>query len=122
MAVELNHTIVHARDKEKSARFLSEILGLPAPESSGWFTVVRTSNGVGLDYYETTEEFDAQHYAFHVSEPEFDQIFGRIKTRNLTYWADPGKTKAGQSYRHGGGRGVYFEDPSGHLLEILTYR
>ena len=121
MAIELNHTIVHAYDKQKAATFMTEILGLPAPEALfGHFLVVRTSNGVSLDFIETTEKFDPQHYAFLVSENEFDQIFGRIKARGVTYWADPAKTKPAAMNTHFGGRGVYFEDPSGNLLEIIT--
>jgi catechol 2,3-dioxygenase-like lactoylglutathione lyase family enzyme len=120
LPIELNHTIVHAEDKRKSATFLSEVLGLPAPQSFGPFLFVRTHNNVSLDFYETSEKFERQHYAFLVSEEEFDQIFERIKTRNLPYWGDPGKAKLKQTYTFNGGRGVYFEDPSGHFLEILT--
>jgi catechol 2,3-dioxygenase-like lactoylglutathione lyase family enzyme len=120
MAIELNHTIVHANDKRKSATFLSEILGLPAPVPFSIFLIVRTENRVSLDFIETSEKFDKQHYAFLVTEKDFDQIFARIKERKLPYWADPGKRQPGQTYIFNGGRGVYFEDPSGHLLEILT--
>ena len=120
MAIELNHTIVHTKDKLKSATFLSEILGLPAPVPFAHFLVVRTENRVTLDFLETPEEFDKQHYAFLVSEKEFDQIFARIKERKLPYWADPRKSQPNQTYTLNGGRGCYFEDPSGHILEILT--
>lgn len=119
--VELNHTIVHARNKKESAEFLSEIFGLPKPEPMfGYFLVVRTTNGVSLDFIETDEEFDPQHYAFLVSEKEWDAIFARIQKRGLTYWADPAKKEPGKTNSHFGGRGVYFEDPSGHFLEIIT--
>ncbi len=121
MGVELNHTIVHARDKRESANFLSEVLGLPPPEPfMGYFLVVRTGNGVSLDFIETAEKFDPQHYAFLVGEEEFDAIFGRIKARGLTFWADPMKKQAGVINTHDGGRGVYFDDPSGNFLEIIT--
>lgn len=121
MAIELNHTIVHAYDKQQSATFMAEILGLPAPESLfNYFLVVRTANGVSLDFIETTEKIVPQHYAFLVSDDEFDQIFGRIKARGLTYWADPMQKMPGAMNAHFGGRGVYFEDPSGNLLEIIT--
>lgn len=120
MAVEFNHTIVHAHDKHASAAFLSEILGLPAPEPFAHFLVVRTSNGVSLDFIETTDEIEPQHYAFLVSEREFDEIFGRIKARGIPYWADPGKGMPNQINTHFGGRGVYFDDPSGNFLEIIT--
>lgn len=119
--VELNHTIVHAKDREQSATFLAEILGLPPPEPLfGYFLVVRTTNGVSLDFIETDEKIEPQHYAFLVSDEEFDEIFGRIQARGLAYWADPAKNQPGEINSHFGGRGVYFEDPSGHFLEIIT--
>ena len=82
--------------------------------------VVETGNRVSLDYLETDGEISSQHYAFLVTEEEFDQIFGRIKQRELPYWADPGRRRAGEINRSDGGRGVYFPDPDGHLLEIIT--
>ena len=120
MAIELNHTIVHTRDKRAAAQFASEILGLPAPAAFGPFLGVQTANGVTLDYLETDEPILVEHYAFLVSEPEFDQIFERIRARNLTYWADPHRTQPNRINTRDHGRGLYFEDPSGHLLEILT--
>lgn len=120
MSVELNHTIVHARNQRETANFLTEILGLPPPEKFYHFLVVRVANGVSLDVLETDEKFDVQHYAFLVSEKEFDEIFGRIKARGLKYWADPGRKQENQINRNDGGRGVYFADPSGHYLELLT--
>jgi len=120
MAIQFNHTIVHARDKHASAEFLAGILGLPAPVAFGPFLAVEMSNGVTLDFMETVEVVLTEHYAFLVSEAEFDQIFSRIQARDLPYWADPGRTEHQQINRRDGGRGLYFEDPSGHLLEILT--
>jgi catechol 2,3-dioxygenase-like lactoylglutathione lyase family enzyme len=120
MAVKLNHTIVYARDKRASAAFLSEILGLPAPAPFGPFMGVKVDNEVTLDFYETGEEIASQHYAFLISETEFDQIFGRIQARQLPYWADPSQQQQNEINTRDGGRGVYFEDPNGHLLEILT--
>jgi catechol 2,3-dioxygenase-like lactoylglutathione lyase family enzyme len=120
MTVELNHTIVHARDAAVSARFLAEIMGLADPEPFAHFMVVRTANGVSLDFLSTDEPFIAEHYAFLVSEAEFDQIFGRIKAKGLDHWADPRRTRKGEINRNDGGRGVYFREPSGHLLEIIT--
>ena len=120
MAIELNHTIVHTRDKRASANFAAEILGLPAPVAFGPFLGVQTSNGVTLDYLDTDEAILVEHYAFLVSEAEFDQIFERIRSRNLTYWADPFRTQPNQINTRDRGRGLYFEEPSGHLLEILT--
>jgi catechol 2,3-dioxygenase-like lactoylglutathione lyase family enzyme len=120
MAVQLNHTIVAAHDSQASAAFLTEILGLPAPTRFGPFMMVEVANGVTLDFMDTDREVTPQHYAFLISEPEFDEIFGRIRERDLPYWADPGRTQPGAINRRDGGRGVYFEDPNGHFLEILT--
>ena len=100
--------------------FLAEILSLPAPKRWGPFLMVTTDNGANIDFMDTDESITPQHYAFLVSESEFDEIFGRIRDRKLTYWADPGQTKANEINRHDGGRGVYFEDPDGHLLEVIT--
>lgn len=119
MAIYLNHTIVSARDRDASARFLSEILGLAAPVTVEPFAVVQVSD-TSLDFIETEEDVHAQHYAFLVTEAEFDAIFQRIKDRGLTYWADPSRRKDGQINTWDGGRGVYWDDPNGHLLEIIT--
>jgi catechol 2,3-dioxygenase-like lactoylglutathione lyase family enzyme len=120
MSVEFNHTIVWSRDSKAAATFLAGMLGLPAPKKWGPFQVVTTANGVNVDFMDKEGEIRTQHYAFLVSEGEFDQIFARVKEHGLTHWADPARTKAGEINRHDGGRGVYFEDPSGHLLEIIT--
>jgi catechol 2,3-dioxygenase-like lactoylglutathione lyase family enzyme len=120
MAVQLNHTIVSARDSAASASFLADVLGLPPPEPFGPFMVVDTDNAVSLDFMDTDGEITPQHYAFLVGEDEFDEIFGRIQERALPYWADPGRTRPGVINHNDGGRGVYFPDPDGHLLEIIT--
>ncbi|MBV9161867.1 MAG: VOC family protein [Pseudonocardiales bacterium] len=120
MTVELNHTIVAARDQRASAMFLTDLLGLPAPTSFGPFLVVTLGNGVSLDFAETSEDIRPQHYAFLVSEAEFDTIFNRIQALDLQYWADPSRQEPGEINRRDGGRGVYFEDPNGHILELLT--
>jgi catechol 2,3-dioxygenase-like lactoylglutathione lyase family enzyme len=120
MPVALNHTIVHSRDAASSAAFAGEILGLAAPGRFGHFHTVQTSNAVSLDYADTAGEVTPQHYAFLVSDSEFDEIFGRIKQRGLDYWADPGRSRPGEINHRDGGNGVYFPDPDGHLLEILT--
>jgi catechol 2,3-dioxygenase-like lactoylglutathione lyase family enzyme len=119
MAVRLNHTIVAARDRDASARFLTEMLGLPAPAHFGPFAVVQLGD-TSLDFMESSGSIASQHYAFLVSEREFDEIFGRIRARGLAYWADPYRRKRGEINGWDGGRGVYFDDPSGHLLEIIT--
>lgn len=120
MAVELNHTIVAARDKRASAEFLAEVLGLPAPTPFGPFLVVQTSNGVSLDFIDAGGQVHSQHYAFLVGEQEFDEIFRRIKQLGLTYWADPYHREPGEINTNDGGRGVYFDGPDGHNLEIIT--
>ncbi|VBE50798.1 cysteine transferase [Burkholderia pseudomallei] len=120
MSAQLNHTIVWCRDKRRSTHFLTDILGLPAPGSFGPMLVVSLSNGVSLDFYERDEPISTQHYAFLVGDGEFDRAFARIREQGLTYWADPAKRRAGEINTHGGGRGVYFNDPDGHFLELLT--
>ncbi|MBV9010754.1 MAG: VOC family protein [Pseudonocardiales bacterium] len=120
MTVELNHTLVAARDKVASAKFLTDLLGLPAPTSFGPFQVVTLGNGVSLDFVETSESIRPQHYAFLVSEAEFDTIFDRVRTLELQYWADPFRREPGRINTRDGGRGVYFDDPNGHILELLT--
>jgi catechol 2,3-dioxygenase-like lactoylglutathione lyase family enzyme len=120
MAAKLNHTIVSARDGDASALFLSEVLGVAPPIRLGPFALVTVGDQLTLDFMDTDGDIKSQHYAFLVSETEFDQIFGRIEQRRLPYWADPHQTKPGQINHWDDGRGVYFEDPNGHLLEILT--
>ncbi len=121
MPVELNHTIIHAKDKRESAAFLAELMDLSGPEPFGPFLVVRTANGVSLDFIDDPSgKIISRHFAFLVSEAEFEAIFGRIKERGLDYWADPFRKRAGEINRNDGGRGVYFCDPSGHFLEIIT--
>ena len=120
MGIKLNHTIVHARDKSASATFLAEILGLPAPTPFGHFLMVQLDNDVTLDFVDAGGDFVRTHYAFLVGEKEFDEIFGRIKQRGLPFWADPMHRRANEINTNDGGRGAYFEDPSGHNLEIIT--
>jgi catechol 2,3-dioxygenase-like lactoylglutathione lyase family enzyme len=120
VAVQLNHTIVWARDNEASAAFLVHVLGLAEPVRFGPFMVVEVANGVSLDFHTIEEPIAPQHYAFLITDDEFDSIFGRIQELGLTYWADPGAQEAGRINHHDGGRGVYFCDLDGHLLEIIT--
>ena len=119
---DLNHIIVWCKDKSIGATHVVEILGLEAPRDfAGQFLVVDMGNGVSLDYADWSGgELSPQHLAFLVSEDEFDEIYGRIKTRGINHWADPAKRTPGQINRHDGGRGVYWDDPDGHLLEIIT--
>ncbi len=119
MAIQLDHHIVAARDRDASAAFLAETLGLDAPKRLGPFAVVQVGE-TSLDFVEAEGDVRPQHYAFLVSEHEFDEIFARIRERGLSYWADPFRKQPGEINGWDDGRGVYFDDPSGHLLEILT--
>ncbi|MEY8015183.1 VOC family protein [Mycobacterium servetii] len=122
MAISFNHTIVASRDKRKSAEFLAELFGLPAPKPFGHFLVVELDHGASLDYDDVAPGADItrQHYAFLVSEQDFDRIYGKIRARGLQHWADPRQSRPGEINHHDGGRGVYFLDPSGHAMEIIT--
>lgn len=120
MAVHFNHTILSARDSKASADFLAEMLGLPPSRHWGPFHMVTTDNDANLDYMDAESEIVRQHYAFLVGDAEFAAIFRRIRERNLPYWADPGQQRRNETNDHDGGRGLYFEDPNGHLLEIIT--
>jgi len=122
MAIAFNHTIVAARDRRESATFLTELFGLPEPKEFGHFLAVALEHGVTLDYAQVgeSEEIRPQHYAFLVSEDDFDAIYGKIRDRNLPHWADPRGSRPGEINHNDGGRGVYFQDPSGHYLEIVT--
>jgi catechol 2,3-dioxygenase-like lactoylglutathione lyase family enzyme len=120
MSVQLNHTIVWCKDQNKSANFLAQVLGLPPPRRFMHFLIVDLSNQVSLDYFETTEHVALQHLAFLVSDDEFEPVLARIRERVPQIWADPARTLPGEINHHFGGRGVYFQDPDGHLLEVIT--
>ncbi|MBZ4374195.1 VOC family protein [Corallococcus sp. AS-1-6] len=120
MSVRFNHTIVHAKDQVASARFLAELLGLPEPTRFGPFTVVKLSDGASLDYRTTQDAISGQHYAFLVSEEVFDSLISKIRDRKIQHWADPFGRQENQINTHDGGRGVYFQDPSGHYMEAIT--
>jgi catechol 2,3-dioxygenase-like lactoylglutathione lyase family enzyme len=120
MTVRLDHTIVFAQDPHRSATFLADVLGLPAPKPLGHFMVVAMDNGVSIDFMRTDNPITSQHYAFHVSDDVWDAGFARITEQDLPYWADPSTSRPGEVSYAGGGRRVYFQDPSGHFLEIFT--
>ena len=121
MTIKLNHTIVHSVDPRAAAEFFASLFGLPAPKPFGPFLDVEVANEVTLAFLSADGmAVQTQHYAFLVSDAEFDQIFGRLKARKLDYWADPRKSQKGEINHHDGGRGVYFEEPGGHFLEIIT--
>jgi catechol 2,3-dioxygenase-like lactoylglutathione lyase family enzyme len=122
VAVALNHTIIGSRDPESSARWYAEVLGLEPPVRADPFWQVSTANGVNLDFdqHASSVPVHAQHYAFLISEHEFDEIFGRVVERGIDFYADPFARHKGEINHHDGGRGTYFFDPDGHLLEIIT--
>jgi len=120
MSVSLNHTIVWVRDKSLSARFLAEILGVPVEPETPPFVPVRLANGVTLDYADTATTIQSQHYAFALTEEEFEAAFTRITSAGIPYYADPFHRELGVINHMNGGRGVYFNDPDGHNMEILT--
>jgi catechol 2,3-dioxygenase-like lactoylglutathione lyase family enzyme len=120
MPVQLNHTIVWCRDKKRSSAFLVRILGCPRALPFHHFLVVQLANNVSLDFTEKSGPISVQHYAFLVEESEFDATFSRIRDEGLTYWADPLKSCPNEINHNDGGRGVYFEDLDGHVLEVIT--
>jgi catechol 2,3-dioxygenase-like lactoylglutathione lyase family enzyme len=119
MTIVLNHTIVPVRDKTASARFFAELFGLPC-EPVNYFAPVRLNDQMTLLFSDETPEHESHHYAFHMSDAEFDAIFDRIKAAGPSYGSDPGDYENGKLNKWGGGRGVYFKDPDGHLLELMT--
>jgi len=119
MAIALNHTIVPAHDKEASARFFAHLFGLTYAGPVGHFAPVQVNDTLTLDF-DNRERFESHHYAFHVSDAEFDAIFGRIQAAAITYGSGPRALEDGQINNRRGGRGVYFRDPNGHVLELLT--
>jgi len=121
MTIELNHTIVPAHDKVSSAKFFARIFGLSFDEGAvGYFMPVKVNKALTLDFEGVVDRFDVHHYAFKVSEAEFDAIFGHIQAEGIPYGAEP-RSRDDMNINHRrGGRGVYFCDPSGHVLELLT--
>lgn len=119
MTIELDHTIVPARDKDAAARFFARIFGLDYQGPGGHFAAVEVNDRLTLDFDDATE-FDHHHYAFHVSDAEFDAIFARIESENIVYGSGPSSNDNMKFNNRGGGRGFYFKDPDGHLLELMT--
>ena len=120
MAAQLNHTIVWCRDKHRSSAFMAEMLSLPEPQPFHHFLVIPLANDVSIDFMEKDGPIAPQHYAFLVGDEEFDTGMRLIAEKGLAFWADPARSKPGEINRHWGGRGVYFEDPDGHFLELIT--
>jgi catechol 2,3-dioxygenase-like lactoylglutathione lyase family enzyme len=119
MSITLNHTIVPTHDKEASAKFFAGIFGLPFEGASGHFAPVHVNDTLTLLFNQTTD-FGPHHYAFHVNDAEFDAILGRVKAAGLRYGSEPRSLEDGKLNDWNGGRGVYFKDPDGHILELMT--
>ncbi len=120
MSIELNHTIVHVKDRWAASREVGQILGLPEATAYGPFAELKLENGASLDFMDTEGEIRGQHYAFLVSEDDFDVIFGRLQDEGRKWWADPYKRQPGEINHSDGGRGLYWDGPDGHWLEIIT--
>ncbi|WP_063064737.1 VOC family protein [Nocardia violaceofusca] len=123
MSIQFNHTIVGCRDNRESAQFWADILGLSVGTPWGPFIPVTVHNGVTFDFARVPPhitEIQPQHYALLVSEPEFDAAYAKIRDRGLPFWADPQQSREGEINHNDGGRGIYFLDPSGHYMELLT--
>ena len=120
MTIELNHTIVPSHDKDKAARFFAHIFGLDYNGPHRHFAPVRVNDRLTLDF-DNTKEFEHHHYAFHVSGAEFDAIFGRIESEGIVYGSGPQSHQNMKLNHRKGGRGLYFENRDGHLLELMTY-
>jgi catechol 2,3-dioxygenase-like lactoylglutathione lyase family enzyme len=119
MAIKLNHTIVPAKDKNAAAKFFAKLFGLEYSGAAGHFAPVRVNDELTLDF-DNAENFDIHHYAFHVNDDEFDAIFGRVRKEGITFGSTPWSLDDGELNDWGGGKGVYFRDPNGHLLELMT--
>jgi catechol 2,3-dioxygenase-like lactoylglutathione lyase family enzyme len=120
MTIRLDHTIVPARDKIASARFFADIFGLEVKPGAGYFAQVQVNDSLTLDFADQSEAIPSHHLAFHVDDAEFDAIWGRLKDRGVSYGDGPGRRDNGRLYDRRGGRGLYFDDPNGHILEIMT--
>ncbi|MFI9123133.1 VOC family protein [Streptomyces bikiniensis] len=120
MAVTFNHTIVAAKDRHESARFLRELLELPEAPSWGPFVNVQLPDGVLIQFAEPPVEIQMQHYAFLVDDELFERAYGRLREQGIEHWADPQMRRPGETNTEHGGRGVYFKDPAGHAMELIT--
>lgn len=119
MPIQLSRIVIFARDKRASARFLADLLDLDDPVPAGIFVAVRLDDGFTLHYAQPATDFLRQRYTFLVDEEDFEAIYARVREQGLTFWADPYRRTAGQIATHDG-RGLYVDDPSGHILEIVT--
>jgi catechol 2,3-dioxygenase-like lactoylglutathione lyase family enzyme len=121
MPILLDHTIVPAKDKFASAKFFAEIFGLNVKPGDGYFAQVQVNDSLTFDFADEPDP-KSHHYAFHISEAEFEEIYERVKSKGLPYGSGPYNHRDGKTYTRRGGRGFYFEDPNGHLLEVMTVR
>lgn len=119
MAITLNHTIVPAKNKEAAARQFAEVFDLAYEGLGEHFAPVKVNEGLTF-LFDDDSNFESHHYAFHVSDAEFDAIFARVKKAALVYGSAPWSADDGKLNDWGGGRGVYFRTPDGHLLELMT--
>jgi catechol 2,3-dioxygenase-like lactoylglutathione lyase family enzyme len=119
MSIKLNHTIVPAKDKEAAAKFFAKLFGLDYRGATGHFAPVQVNEELTLDF-DNADGFDIHHYAFHVSDEEFDAIFGRVQEEGMDWGSDPRSPTNRQLNHRKGGRGVYFRDIDGHMLELMT--
>jgi catechol 2,3-dioxygenase-like lactoylglutathione lyase family enzyme len=118
MTITLNHTIVPARDKVAAAKFFAQLFGLKRARI-GHFAPVQVNNKLTL-LFDVDSDFDSHHLAFHVNEREFDAILGRVKKAKIAFGSAPWSLEDGKLNNWGGGRGFYFRDPNGHVLELMT--
>jgi catechol 2,3-dioxygenase-like lactoylglutathione lyase family enzyme len=120
MPVSFNHTVIASQDRTESARFFRELLELPEDPSWGLSTNVQLTDGVLLRFAEPPVEIQMQHYAFLVDDDLFDRAYARLRADGVTHWADPQMKRPGEINHEHGGRGVYFKDPAGHAIELIT--
>jgi catechol 2,3-dioxygenase-like lactoylglutathione lyase family enzyme len=120
VTVQLNHTLVHCRDIWAASREVADVLGVADPAAYGPFAVLMLDNGASLDFMRDDGDIQGQHYAFLVDEDDFDAIWARIREQGRQFWADPFRHRAGEINHNDGGRGLYWEGPDGHWLEIIT--
>lgn len=120
MSATFNHTIIAARNREESARFFRELLEVPEAQSWGPFVNIQLSDGVLLQFAEPPVEIQMQHYAFLVDDELFDRAYQRLRDGGVVHWADPQMRRPGEINHGHGGRGVYFKDPAGHAIELIT--
>ena len=119
MEITLNHTIVPSYNHVESAKFYERILGFEFVKEWGHFAVVKVNSTLTLDFV-VRESFQSEHYAFKVDDQTFDEILGRIKEDNISFGSGPASVDNGKTNHNDGGQGVYFKDPNGHVLELIT--